>query len=198
MVRQTARLSRQQSRQRIVDAATEVVRRRSYSELTVDEVMREAGLGRTIFYRHFDDLADLLMRASRDAVEELFEAQSGLVEAQPADAASAVRRAFEAAAEAYRRHGPLLRCVGEAAASDEQVAVGYAAMLKRFDELAEQSLRQLAGLESNPRADLAETAHALNLMNVAYLADAFGREQRVSAETAVQTLTEIWDAVIHR
>ena len=35
-------------------------------------------------------------------------------------------------------------------------------------------------------------------MNETYLLDAFGREPRVSAETAVQTLTEIWDAVIHR
>jgi hypothetical protein len=29
-------------------------------------------------------------------------------------------------------------------------------------------------------------------------ARAFGREPRVSAETAVQTLTEIWVALIHR
>lgn len=28
--------------------------------------------------------------------------------------------------------------------------------------------------------------------------DAFGREPRVSVERAVQTLTEIWTAVIHR
>ena len=33
--------------------------------------MREAGIGRTIFYRHFDDMADLLLRASREAIEEL-------------------------------------------------------------------------------------------------------------------------------
>ena len=62
------RLSREQSRERIVAAATELVRKRSYAELSVDEVMREAGLGRTIFYRHFDDLGDLLMRASREAM----------------------------------------------------------------------------------------------------------------------------------
>ena len=35
-------------------------------------------------------------------------------------------------------------------------------------------------------------------MNESYLLDAFGREPRVSPETAVQTLTEIWDAVIRR
>ena len=52
-------------------AASELVRRRSYSELSVDEVMREAGIGRTLFYRHFDDPGDLLLRASREAIEEL-------------------------------------------------------------------------------------------------------------------------------
>ena len=35
-------------------------------------------------------------------------------------------------------------------------------------------------------------------MGVSYLPDAFGREPRVSPETAVQTLTEIWEAVIRR
>ena len=42
----------------------------------------------------------------------------------------------------------------------------------------------------------AETARALNLMNESYLRDAFGREPRVSAETALATLTDIWMAVI--
>jgi hypothetical protein len=35
-------------------------------------------------------------------------------------------------------------------------------------------------------------------MNQAYLQDTFGREPKASAEAAVQTLTEIWVAVIHR
>ena len=195
---QRVRQSRQESRFRIVTAATELVRQRSYAELSVDAVMREAGIGRTIFYRHFDDLADLLMRASREAVEELFEAQQSLLEARPGDATEAVRRALEAAVEVYGRHGPLLRCMREAAAGDEQVASGYEAMRRRFDELAEQSLREVGGLGRNGPADLAETARALNLMNETYLTDAFGREPRVAPETAVQTLTEIWDAVIRR
>jgi TetR/AcrR family transcriptional regulator, ethionamide resistance regulator len=195
--RTQVRMSRLESRQRIVTAAAELVRRRAYGELSVDAVMREAGLGRTIFYRHFDDLADLLMRTSREAVEELFEAQRSFVEGQPGDATGTVRRSLEAAVEVYQRHGPLLRCVAEAAAVDPQIASQYAALRKRFDDFAEQSLRELAEFRRMP-TDLAETARALNLMNETYLTDAFGREPRVSPETAVQTLTEIWDAVIYR
>jgi TetR/AcrR family transcriptional regulator, ethionamide resistance regulator len=192
MARTTVRQTRQESRERIVRAAEQLVRRRSYSDLTVDELMSEAGFGRTIFYRHFDDLGDLLMQTSRAAIEELFEAQSSLVAARPGD----VRGALRAAAEVYQRHGPLLRCVSEAAAVDERIAEGYAAMRERFDDLAEQSLREVLG--DGGHADLAETARALNLMNETYLTEAFGREPRVSPETAVQTLVEIWDAVIHR
>ena len=197
--RQTrARQTRQQSRQRIVAAATELVRRRAYAELSVDEVMRETGMGRTIFYRHFDDLADLLRRASREAIDELFDAQRRLGHARPDDEPEALGRALRAAVTVYHRHGPLLRAVAEAAAGDEQIARDYAALRRRFDAFVEESLRGLAELAATPLADVAETARALNLMNESYLLDAFGREPRVSPETAVQTLTEVWDAVIHR
>lgn len=192
MARTTVRQTRQESRDRIVRAAEQLVRKRSYSDLTVDELMSEAGLGRTIFYRHFDDLGDLLMTTSREAIEQLWQAQSRLVAEQP----RALRPAFEAAAEVYQRHGPLLRCVREAAAVDERVAAGYEAMRRRFDDFAEQALREV--MADNAPRDLSETARALNLMNETYLTDAFGREPRVSTETAVQTLAEIWDAVIDR
>jgi len=195
VTRATVRQTRLESRARIVQAVEELVRVRSFPELSVDEVMREAGFGRTIFYRHFDDLGDLVMRASREAVEELFDAQRAFVEADQDDPTAAVRHALEAAVQVYGKHGPLLRCVGEAAAVDERIAEGHHAMLRRFDEFAEQSLRELGGLD---RPGLGETVRALNLMNVAYLTDVFGREPRVDPDTAVHTLTGIWAAVIDR
>ena len=39
-----------------------------------------------------------------------------------------------------------------------------------------------------------ETARALNRLNESYLLDAFGREPRISTDTAVETLAEIWVA----
>jgi AcrR family transcriptional regulator len=191
------RQTRQESRERIVAAATELVRTRAYAELSVDEVMRRAGLGRTIFYRHFDDLADLLTRVSREAIEELLAVQRGLTQVRPDEDPDAIRRVLHAGAEVYQRHGPLLRAVAEAAAGDEQIAAAHAEVRRRFDGLAADSLRRSADLGRTAPADLEETARALNLLNETYLLDVFGREPRVSPETAVQTLTEIWDAVIH-
>lgn len=192
------RQSRQQSRDRIVAAAARLVRQTSYGALSVDEVMREAGFGRTIFYRHFDDLADLLLRVGREAIDELYDAQRAFGEARIGDGPDVVRVAIEPAVAVYQRHGPLLRAIAEAAAGDEQMAAGQQAMRRRFNELIEEALRGMPHIAGHPPANVAETARALNLMNESYLLDAFGREPRVSAETAVQTLTEIWVAVIHR
>ena len=97
----------------------------------------------------------------------------------------------------YRHHGPLLRAIAEAAAGgDEQIAAGQQAMLERFDGLVEDVLRASPRVAGGSDEDIAETARALNLMNVNYLLDAFGREPRVSPETAARTLTRIWSAVI--
>ena len=190
------RQTRQESRDRIVAAATELIRHTPYGALTVDDVMREAGAGRTIFYRHFDDLADLLMRAGRDAFEGLYRAEQAFrsehVGGQPN-----VRAAIQAAVDVYRRHGPLLRAIAEAAAAgDEQIAAGQQAMLERFDELVQDVLRASPRFAGRSDEDIAETARALNVMNVNYLLDAFGREPRVSGETAVRTLAGIWGAVV--
>jgi AcrR family transcriptional regulator len=191
------RQSREQSRERIIAAATQLIRDRAYGALTVDDVMREAGAGRTIFYRHFDDLADLLRRAGREAFEGLFRAEEAFRAAHRFGQPDVIRAAIEPAVAVYRQHGPLLRGIAEAAAAgDEDIAAGQQAMFERFDELVADRLRASPRFAARPAEEIAETARALNRMNVNYLLDAFGREPRVSTETAVQTLTAIWAAVI--
>jgi TetR/AcrR family transcriptional regulator, ethionamide resistance regulator len=190
------RQTRQESRERIVAAATELIRHTPYGALTVDDVMREAGAGRTIFYRHFDDLADLLMTAGREAFEGLFEAERAFGSAHQGGEPN-VRGAIEAAVDVHVRHGPLLRAIAEAAATgDEQIAAGRQAMFERFDALVEDVLRVTAWGRDRSDEEIAETARALNLLNVNYLLDAFGREPRVQPETAVRTLSEIWAALL--
>src|SRR3954471_8614978 len=129
--REARRSTRQETRERIVATATELMRRRSYSDLSIGELMREAGFGdtgRTIFYRHFDDLGDLLVQASREAIDALYAAQLPSEDPAAGSVRDVVRPAIERAVDVYRRHGPLLRAVIEAAASDPQVAGGDSAM----------------------------------------------------------------------
>ncbi len=189
-----ARLTRQQSRERIVAAAAELVGERSYAELNVGDVMERAGLERTVFYRHFENLGDLLLGAAREAMEELFEAQLALVEHGAVD----VREALELPVSVYQRHGPLLRAVVEAAESDSNVAAAQEEIRRRFDGLVARALKRGASERGFELADPSETARALNLLNESYLLDSFGRDQRVSVRAATDTLSEIWIALINR
>jgi TetR/AcrR family transcriptional regulator, ethionamide resistance regulator len=191
-----ARHTREESRRRIIAAATELIRDRSYAELSVGEIMERAGFGRTIFYRHFDDLGDLLMRAGREAMEELFQIELHVGPPREGAEAEVVRAAIEPAVAVFYRHGPLLRAMAEAAAGDEQVAAGHAAFRQRFDDLVVEAVRELPKFASRPADEIAEIARALNLLNTSYLLDAFGRDPRISGEAAVRTLSEIWLAVV--
>jgi TetR/AcrR family transcriptional regulator, ethionamide resistance regulator len=196
--RPSAAEAREANRRRIVEAAADLVRERSYAELTVGAVMERAGLERTIFYRHFDDLFELLRSTGREAIEELYAAQAALAESRLDYGPDAVREAVELPVRVYERHGPILRAVSEAAAADESRAALQAPVRERFDELIAATLRTVETRTGRPFADANETAHALNLLAESYLLDAFGREPRASVETAVETLSEIWISLTQR
>ena len=139
------------------------------------------------------------MTAAREAIEELYEAQQALAATRGEPGPEAVREAIELAVDVYQRHGPLLRAVSEAAASDELVAAGRAPILRPLRRAGSRPPCAESRRRRRRRfADPAETARALNLLAESYLLDAFGREPRVEPETAVQTLTEIWVGLVSR
>jgi AcrR family transcriptional regulator len=190
--RPTPAEAREANRRRITEAAAELVRERSFSKLTVGAVMERAGLERTIFYRHFDDLFELVRTTGRAAIEELYEAQVALAETRLDYGPEAVRPAVELPVRVYARHGPVLRAISEAAAADEGLAAMQAPVRLRFDELIAGALHGIGEETGRPFADPMETARAMNRLAESYLLDSFGREARVSVEVATQTLSEIW------
>jgi TetR/AcrR family transcriptional regulator, ethionamide resistance regulator len=194
--RSELRERRGEVREQIVAAATEALRKRRFRDLSVEELMASTGLSRTLFYRHFDDLADLVVRQLEDTSAELFEHERRLAMTALQEERS-IREALEPAVLTLAEHGPLLRAIAEAASHDERIERSYQAMVERFGALIEGYLRMLVAQERSRIADPAQTARALNHMNLAYLLDTFGSsEPKVTPDVAVRTLTEIWEAAI--
>jgi AcrR family transcriptional regulator len=193
--RARARLTRSESRERIIGAATDLLRDQGYAGLNVGAIMAGAGIGRTIFYRHFEDLGDLLLQASREAIEALYDAELELEARRQSEPEAVVRSAIEPAVAVYHRHGPLLRALAEAAPGDPRIDEGQRTIRRRFDELVTRWLGTLPRHRDRKPAELEEIAHALNLLNTSYLLDAFGRAPRVEEAVAVRTLSEVWLAV---
>ena len=200
-VRTATRRSQQRERRaevraQILQAARQALRERPYRELSIEELMSSAGLNRTIFYRHFDDLADLVVRLLKETGAELYAHEQRLAAGGVHDPAN-IRAALRAPVRGFSVHGPLLRAVAEAASHDERIDAGYRTLVSSFEPLIEAHLRTLTADGAARFADPGQTARALNLMNVAYLLDVFGETTPViSPEAALQTLTEIWSGVI--
>jgi AcrR family transcriptional regulator len=184
--RSTARTKRAEARERILAAAERLLRERPYRELTVDQVMAEAGLSRTVFYRHFDGLPELVL----SLLESIVAGPAAQLEAAAAPAD--IPNALVAAVDAYVEHGPFLRAVDEAASHDETIEIAYREVI---DELTKTLAGQLAaGMRSGDiaAANAYELARALNLMTGRYLLETLGRDPGFDRDLALATLLAVW------
>ncbi len=174
--RTNARVRREEARERIVVAAEQLLLEVPYRDLTVDLVMSRAGLSRTVFYRHFDGLPEVLLTLLHKIEADLAAPLGG-----------ALRDLLANSVDTFARYGPFLRALDHAAGQDAEIESAYCALVDRFTE-------QIAeGLGGGERAY--ELARALNLMNGHYLMDTLGKDPDFDQRLALDTLVTIWSAV---
>lgn len=188
------RAERGANRAAIVAAAEAALRERPYREVSVEELMQSAGLARTQFYRHFDDLSHLVLTVAGGAFEDVLEHHERLVDIASLDAAT-LRAAIAPAVEAFAAHGPLVRAMSEAATHDAAVEQVFDNVQRRYIALTERLVLR-AQADGARIADPSQTARLLHLGNIAYLIDAFGGAPAVTPEVALDAIVELWSAVL--
>jgi AcrR family transcriptional regulator len=162
-----------EAHRRIVAAAGRLLEDRRFRELTVESVMEEAGLARTVFYRHFESLADVVVCLLDEAVD-----------ASPRTATDGLRAMLARSVDLYVRHGHLLAAVEEASHHD-------AAVERVYREAFESSVEATVGIVGD-RA----TARALMHLNAGYLTDTLARDPGGDRDEALRTLWAIWSRVL--
>jgi AcrR family transcriptional regulator len=176
-----------EARRRIVGATGRLLMDQRFRELTVDSVMAEAGISRTVFYRHFASLADIVVALLDEAVEP-----APPDAADPSDPDS-LRRMLARTVDLYARHGHLLVAVEEASHHDAEVE-------RVYRDAFERSVEATAGLLSAGGHDVAPVALARALMhlNAGYLGDVLARDPSGDREQALATLWTIWSRLLAR
>jgi TetR/AcrR family transcriptional regulator, ethionamide resistance regulator len=184
--RRNARVRRDEARTRIAHAAERLLAERPYRELSVDAVMAEAALSRTVFYRHFDGLPELVLSMFEAVAAELAE------ELETGE----LREILEAAARAFSAHGPLLRAIDQAASHDAVIEAAYRTITDSFTARMGEQLRERMDEGRVRSGDPHELARALNLMNQRYLLETVARDPGFEPDRAVRTLLDVWEPVL--
>ncbi len=195
---QAERREHQTERREILAATDRFLRERPYRELSVQALMTQAGLGSPEFYRHFDDVTDLLVSLITEKGGELYGvAQRWLQDAQIEQQAElGLNRAahfwLRAIVEFFYRNGPLVRAFNAAATTNERIERAYNDFLDRYTELTAIGLERMIAEGRIEPLDPWPVARALNLMNERYLLDEFGHGTDGDPEVALNTLETIW------
>jgi AcrR family transcriptional regulator len=183
------RRSPAQARTEIIDAATRLLAELPSHEVTVSAIMSATTLSRKSFYGYFRDRAALLaeliapLRAETDAAVAHWRESDDMV--------GAGRQALRRAAILYRRHGAVLRALAAASERDEDAATVWRSVIEPVVTVAAEKIA-IASTELDPR----RTAEALVCMNVHYLLDRMPTASPADLDTAVTTLTVIWERTL--
>ena len=160
--------------------------------MSVDAVMSQTTLARTAFYRHFDDVTELVQQLLGEVGGELYAIAKKWNTGAGEDFAAATHHGLSEIAHFFQQHGPLVQAVADAARTDERVESSYNALLDAYDNLIASGLDAMIADGRLEPCDTRALARALNLLGVNYMLDSFGREPTADPETVVTTLELIW------
>jgi TetR/AcrR family transcriptional regulator, ethionamide resistance regulator len=101
----------------------------SFTEISVERMVAEAGMARSTFYVYFTDKGDLLRAWFAEITDELRAAASSWWDLRAPITLDGVRRALATIVVAYRPHTPLMAAVYDTASYDPSVRALVTAMM---------------------------------------------------------------------
>jgi AcrR family transcriptional regulator len=194
-VRRRAQARRAATEREILDATERLLEVRTFRDLTIADVMAEAGATRTAFYRYFPDLGSLLLRRLGEVNVEMEEARDRWL-AESDDPVGSLLDSARAFAGIFHRHGRLLLALAHAASGAPEVDTAWRALVDGFTAITAARLAALCRRGLCVLDDPAEMTRALVCMTEHYLLDTFGRGSRVPVERAAACIALVWERTL--
>lgn len=129
---------RRSNRDALVVATLELLDRGTpYAEISIEQIVRGAGLSRPTFYKYFRDKRELILSLGEALQTDVAEAADPWLR----DGEGDIRVVLAAVLEAFRRHRGTLGALVEAATYDAEVNAFWHAFHQRFYVIAAERIR---------------------------------------------------------
>jgi AcrR family transcriptional regulator len=190
--KRAGRVPSPEARRRIIDAANRLLRERRFRDLTVEDVMAEAGLTRTVFYRHFGGIASIVIGLSDELLADV------VAEGDTSDPTDRgmMRRQLELTVETFHEYGPLFLALDEASHHDDEVERAYRALIGRAIEVLTDGIERGIAFGHTPPMPVRDVAQALNAMNRQYLLDLIAQDPNFDRDAALEALWTVWKRTV--
>src|SRR3954468_4809299 len=182
------RVRSDEARARLIQAADELYRTRRYREVRIEDVTFQAGLSRTVFYRHFDGLTALILGVLEDLLGGIVEEG----EQSDPDDREQVHRMLALVVRTFREHGHLMRALDDAARSDPVAEAATRAFHERAVTVAVDLVQRGVDRGHTPAMPVADVVRALANMNVQYLPDLVALAPGFDEDAALEALWTVW------
>jgi TetR/AcrR family transcriptional regulator, ethionamide resistance regulator len=196
------RTSRAQRRGEIRDRLREAVEAlmvdgESYTSLSVERMVREAGISRATFYVYFEDKSDLLRALAEDFIARLIDAASAWWNLTADDGKPALREAMRAIFDAYLPHKVVMSAVVEVASYDARIQEVFGALVERtISEVSQHIAIGQAGGFVTPGIDPQRTAAWLTWMAERGLYQLVAPANPAAIERLLDAITDItWNTL---
>ena len=169
----------------------------SYTVLSVERIVREAGISRATFYVYFEDKGDLLRALAEDFMDRILVAAS-VWWTLPDDADKPqLRAAMRAIFDAYIPHKVVMACVVEVASYDAGLQELFGSLLQRtITEVAQHIEQGQAGGYVTPGIDPRRTAAWLTWMAERGLYQLVAPAPQAAVERLLDAITDItWNTL---
>ena len=187
--------------QSVCDATERLLATRRFADLSVADIISEAGVSRASFYFYFASKYELLSAVSERAIDEVYAVtQTWLHRAEAEPPLDALQTAMRGAVARWAAHGPVLRAVVESSASAPEIDAQWKRLIARFSAAtAEQIERERAAGVAPPGMDARALGALLTWMTerALYLMVSGGEPEFADADALVETLTGVWWRAIY-
>jgi len=192
--RRAARPSGDDREAAILATAGELLQQRTFSDISVDDLAKGAGISRPTFYFYFPSKEAVLLSLLDPLIKRADTGFDSALEAMPADPRRAIRRGIEIFFSSFGSHPATARAGTEAVRTVPEFRDFWAGLMHKWIGLTAALIaaerERGAAPDTIPALDLATS---LNLMNertmMATLAD---EQSAVAHDDVVDTLAHIW------